>query len=186
MQNKDDALRERMLVESLRRGSREAFDAIYRRYAARLTAYCMAYTKNAEAAKEIVQETFIKLWDKRATLNSRIGAGALLFTMAKNRIIDAFRHHLSDGTYEDYLRYADVLVSADTTASKIEYSEFVSMLRKAIALLPQTQRKVITLCRLEGLSVQEAAASLGLSEQTVKNSLSLGLKQLYRHITYNT
>ncbi len=179
----DDILRERLLIAGLREDSRQAFDIIYRSYAGRLLAYCTTYTKNAEVAKEIVQEAFIKLWDMRRTVRPDQGLGALLFTMVRHRIIDEFRRLLSRGIYDDYLRYVDCIESDDTSASAVEYGEFVAKVRKALSSLPSTQRRAIEMCRLEGLSAKEAAAKLSLSEQTVKNSLSLGLKTLHKLLT---
>lgn len=172
-----------MLVEALRRGSRQAFNEIYRRHSGSLRAYCMAMVKNEDDAKEIVQEAFIKLWDMRESIRSDEGVPALLFRMARNRIVDAFRRHLSHGAYDDYLAYADSLAASGTTADKIEYGEFKACVRDALRQLPRTQRKVIAMCRLLEMSTSEAAVRLGLSEQTVKNQLSLGLKKLYSILT---
>lgn len=179
MQNQAETMRERLLVAALRGGSREAFDEIYRRYSGRLLAYCVAVVKNNDDAKEIVQEAFIKLWDMRGDIRSDEGVAALLFRMAKNRIVDAFRRQLSHGVYDDYLIYTDNIAAPGSTADGIEYGEFKAKVRTALRRLPPTQRKVIALCRLGGLTAAQTAQKLGLSEQTVKNQLSIGLKRLY-------
>lgn len=183
MQNHTDPVRGRMLVSALRAGSRQAFDEIYRRYSGSLTAYCMALVKNEDDAKEIVQEAFIKLWYMRESIRSDEGVSALLFRMARNRIVDAFRRHLSHGVCDDYLAYADSLEASGTSDGKIEYGEFKARVREALRKLPRTQRNVIALCRLLEMSTADAAARLGLSEQTVKNQLSLGLRRLYNILT---
>lgn len=177
--NKDSRRRERHLIERLRGDSREAFDEIYRMYANRLLAYCRAITKDKESAKEITQIAFIKLWDARRSIRTDEQIGSLIFRMARNEVIDAFRLQLRRGAYEDYLCYIDQLPSNDSSTSRIEYNEFVEKLMRALDCLPPTQRQAIKLCRLQGLDNQEVARRLNLSEQTIRNQLSLGLKRLY-------
>ncbi|MCM1070862.1 MAG: RNA polymerase sigma factor [[Clostridium] fimetarium] len=177
--HKDNGKRERHLIERLRGDSREAFDEIYRMYAGRLLSYCRAITKDKETAKEITQIAFIKLWDARRSIRTDDNIGSLIFRMARNEVIDAFRAQLRRGAYEDYLEYIDQVPANDSSTSRIEYHEFVEKLMKALDCLPPTQRQAITLCRLQGLGNQEAARRLNLSEQTVRNQLSLGLKRLY-------
>lgn len=172
-----------MLISALRRGSRRAFDELYRRHSGRLTAYCKGLVKNDDDAKEIVQEAFIKLWDMREDIRNDEGVSTLLFRMARNRIVDAFRRRLSHGVYDDYLAYTDSLAASGTSADTIEYGEFKARVRRALGLLPATQRKAIAMCRLLEMSTAEAAGRLGLSEQTVKNQLSLGLKRLHNLLT---
>lgn len=73
-------------------------------------------------------------------------------------------------------------MSADSASSRVEYDDFVARLHRELALLPETQQKVIRLSRVEGLSNKEIATKLNLSEQTVKNQLSLGIKQLRKKL----
>jgi len=79
--------------------------------------------------------------------------------------------------YEEYVNNMDFL-SEENAYSRLEYDEFVQKLYAAMKKLPLTQQKVITLSRMQQLSNKEVAEELSLSEQTVKNQLSLGLKTL--------
>lgn len=88
-----------------------------------------------------------------------------------------YRANLNSLVYEDYVDYQSEL-AVDDIANKIEYDEFIRELKRALGTLPATQRKVIELSRLHELSNKEIAQELSLSEQTVKNQLSLGLKAL--------
>ena len=173
--------REQELIAALGTGSREAFDEIYQCYAARLLIYCRAVVKDDNRAREIVQDVFVKLWDIRASVHTQTNIGALLFVIARNRITDGFRRALRSPVYDDYLDYVDRVASDNGSGSDIEYAEFLGMVRHAISRLPATQQSVIRLCRLDGLTPAEAASALHLSERTVYNQLSLGLREL-RHI----
>lgn len=169
--------KERLLIHSLKHGSTIAFDRIYQMYAKRLYAYSLQFTKSAEDAEEIVQDVFTKLWINREGIKQEDSLKSLLFTIAKHLLINAFRSKVNQQIYEDYVEYANELSTNDTT-NRIEYNEFLKAVEQNIATLPNTQQKVIKLSRFEHLSNKEIAERMQLSEQTVKNQLSVGLKLL--------
>lgn len=173
-------LREELLIQELKEGSRKAFDTIYQIYAKRLFAYCYQFTKTREDAEEIVQDVFVQLWLKRKLIRQTETLRSLLFIMSKNNLINAYRARLNSPVFEDYILYREKNSVSDASYA-LEYDEFVIRLRKALKQLTTTQQKVIELSRFQGLSNQEIAVELSLSEQTVKNQLSVGLKSL-RHI----
>lgn len=168
---------EHSLIVELKRGSKEAFDRIYRLYAGRLLAYCIQYTKSHEDAEEIVQDVFVALWKGRETIRQKETLQSLLFIMSKYRVINAYRSTLNSPVYEDYVNYQHEL-SAGEDCHPMEYEQYVNAVRTAIHRLPLTQQRVITLSRFSQLSNKEIAERLSLSEQTVKNQLSVGLKTL--------
>ena len=168
---------EHLLIAGLKIGSKEAFDEIYRRYAGRLLAYCVQYTKCREDAEEIVQDVFVALWNNRQTIRQEETLQSFLFTISKHRVINAYRSTLNSPVYEDYVDYQNKL-SADEDYHRVEYEQYVRIVKDAIRRLPSTQQRVITLSRFSQLSNKEIAERLSLSEQTVKNQLSIGLKTL--------
>ncbi len=165
------------LIQDLKRGSHKAFDRIYRMYSKRLYAYSLQFTKSPEESEEIVQEVFIKLWSDRLKIKQDETLRSLLFIMAKHRLINAWRFKVNHPVYEDYVNYLNVL-STEDAHKKLEYNEFLGRFRQIMKMLPLTQQKVIHLSRIKQLSNKEIAEALSLSEQTVKNQLSLGLKAL--------
>ena len=97
--------------------------------------------------------------------------------MAKNYLINAFRKKVNQPVYEEYIIYKNELFVEDALY-KLEHEEFVKRFHRALATLPVTQKNVITLAKIEQLTNKEIAIKLSLSEQTVKNQLSIGLKKL--------
>ncbi|WP_373844059.1 RNA polymerase sigma factor, partial [Bacteroides heparinolyticus] len=77
-------MEEALLITRLRNGSYSAFNTLYRMYAKRLYAYCLQFTKSAEESCDIVQETFVKLWENRNKLQDCPSIRPLLFAIAKN------------------------------------------------------------------------------------------------------
>lgn len=110
---------------------------------------------------------------------------AALFLRAKHYLINAYRKVINSPVYEDYMDYLDHYNST-TADSQLEYDDFVRQLNQMLAKLPKTQQEIIRLSKLEMLNNQEIAEKLNYSEQTVKNQLSMGLKQLRQLISNRT
>lgn len=175
--NDADNLIEIKLISELKKGSLKAFDAIYDMYVKRLYVYCLQYTKSEEDAEEIVQDVFVRLWINRENIRQVETLRSLLFIMSKHHLINAYRTRINSPVYEDYVKYQDN-ISAEVQGHPLEYEEFVKQLKTALYKLPVTQRQVIEMSKLKQLTNKEIALELELSEQTVKNQLSLGLKKL--------
>ncbi|WP_294585969.1 RNA polymerase sigma-70 factor [uncultured Bacteroides sp.] len=176
MEKHIDNIEER-LISALKLGSGKAFDSIYQMYSKRLYAYCLQFTKSPEESEEIVQDVFVKLWQNRTLIRQNETLRSLLFIMAKHQLINAYRSKVNHPVYEEFIDYKDTL-SVEDAHTRLEYNEFKQAFQKAIDSLPDTQRKVISLSRIHQLSNKEIAEKLSLSEQTVKNQISLGLKVL--------
>jgi len=168
---------EKDLIRELKEGSNKAFDKIYQMYSKRLYAYSIQFTKSSGDAEEIVQDVFLKLWMNKENIRQEETLRSLLFIMAKHNLINAYHSKVNHPIYEEYVNNMDFL-SEENAYSRLEYDEFVQKLYAAMKKLPLTQQKVITLSRMQQLSNKEVAEELSLSEQTVKNQLSLGLKTL--------
>ena len=164
------------LIALLKQGSQEAFKSLYDLYARRLYAFCMEYTKSREDTEEIVQDAFIWLWRNRASIRQESTIKNLLFLRVKHFLINAWRARVNTPIFEDYVDYINSL-PADSR-DHLEYMDFRDTVMSIIDQLPKTQSKVVKMSRLEGFKNKEIAEKLRLSEQTVKNALSMGLKFL--------
>lgn len=168
---------ERLLISQLRQGSHKAFDILYGLYAKRLYLFCMHYNKSAYDSEDIVQETFVKLWQNRAKLKDSDSLGPYLMTMSKNLLINSYKKRVNSNIYLDYVMYRDAM-KAEHLDTMLNFSEFFTLVDDKIKQLPQTQQKIIRLSRFDDLSNKEICEVLNLKDQTVKNQLSMGLKRL--------
>lgn len=166
------------LIDELRKGSIHAFDAIYNKYSKRMYAYCIKFTKSSEDAEEVVQDVFLRLWKIREDIKATDSLSSLLFIISKSYLIKAFHKSINSQIFEDYVNYQDAISSKEKCDSKLCYNDFVAVVKANLLKLPKTQREVIKLSKFEGKSVREISESMSLSEQTVRNQLSLGLKSL--------
>ncbi len=173
---KDGNYDEAELIAKLKQSSEKAFSELYAMYAKRLYAFCLEYTKSRENTEEIVQDTFLWLWKSRTTIRQETTIRNLLFLRVKHYLINAWKANLNSPVFEDYVEYFNL--PSGETADKLEYDDFLEKVESLIGDLPKTQAMVLRLSRLEGFRNKEIAEKLHLSEQTVKNALSQGLKYL--------
>ena len=169
--------KEDIFIWLLKHDSQWAFDNLYRMYAHRLFAFALEYCHHKETAEEIVEDTFIWIWNHRHDIKQEKTLFNLIFIKARHLLINAYRATLNSPHFEDYVNYSNSL-GTEEQESQLEYDEFMHVIRQGLDRLPLTQRRVIELSRFEQKSIIEIASMLNLKEQTVRNQLSLGLKQL--------
>ncbi|MGN0281229.1 MAG: RNA polymerase sigma factor [Prevotella sp.] len=175
---------ESALIKDLKLGSVKAFNEIYELYARRLYGFCLKYAKSRDTVDEIVSDTFVWIWNNRENIRQDETLQSIIFIKARHLLINAYRKILHSPTYEDYMDYLDHKEAGDNADGQIEYDEFVSQVNAMLDKLPKAQREIIRLSKMEMMSNKEIATRLNYSEQTVKNQLSLGLKELKKMLRY--
>src|SRR5699024_1190803 len=80
-----------IIIKALKDGRKKAFDEVYKTYYKRLCQYLLNFTQDQAKIEDIVQETFITLWDKRKDLNIKKSPESYLFRTAHNKFIDTYR-----------------------------------------------------------------------------------------------
>ena len=163
-------------VTALKEGSREAFTMLYNLYADRLYSFALVQTKNKQMAEDVVQDTFLKLWNNRSNLNCYGNVQALVFTMARNLIIDAFRRQTANVDIESYLQQHEAISNATSPEDSLYFNETKVHIQQAKALLSSKECKIYEMSREQNMPIKEIAETLNLSPQTVKNYLTSTLK----------
>lgn len=169
------------IIERLRSGQKEAFDAIYDIYGRRVLAFCIRLTGSKEDAEDVAQDVFLNLWRNRDDIREVDTLGPFLFISARNRILNLWKTRLNSTLYNDYVNLMRQNITQNDFEN-IEYREFEKMVVAEMEKLPKTQRRVVRMSRLENLDVTEIAGEMGLSVQTIKNALSAGLKTLRKSL----
>lgn len=164
------------LAEEIRSGSEIAFEAVFSRHWKPLYAFVFRLINDEDQTKDILQNTFLEVWNRRASLFAADSLMPLLIKIAKNEVITLFR--------KDKVRLAgdEILIrNLQQIASAEEYliaTELQVEIDKELVKMPQNMRQCFRLSKYENRSVKEIAAELMLSEQTVKNNISEALKRL--------
>lgn len=163
------------LLRRLKQDDERAFDALFRHYSALVYRFAFSYLKSRPAAEEIVQECFIKIWEKRAQLRDDVPLKGYLFTTAHHAVLNELRrdqHHLR--------LHGQVAAAAGpaSVANEAEYQEMEALYAAALDRLPPKQREVFVLSRQLGLSYPEIAERQGVSVKTVEAHIMQALKTM--------
>lgn len=169
-----------MIVTALRHDSLKAFNTVYSLYAGKLLNYMGNAARFKEDAEEVVHDIFMEFWNNRHKLTEDINIQNLLFSIAQKRRIDMFRKSLRLPIFQDCMDFQDELATNDD--NNLEYIEFCKRIENAISKLPERIQEFVVLSRIYGLSNNEIAARLQVSEKTVRNGISCGLKLLKAHL----
>lgn len=170
-------------VKNFREGSEIAFGEIYNHYGLKVYRFSYSFLKDKQQSEEIVQETFISLWESRHKFDESKALEPYLFTIAKRLVLDQLRKVVSNKTLIERLTVT-IASQHNQTEEQVIFSDLLVFAEKAINDLPQQQQLVFRLSRLEGLSYDEIAERLNLSRNTVKNHLIVAVKKLKNHF-YN-
>lgn len=164
-------------INDFREGDETAFRDIYLHFSPKIYRFAFSYLKDKEHAEEIVQETFLCLWENRRKFGDERPLAPYLFTITKRLVLDQLRKKISTANLRTKL-LAKISEHHNETEEQIIFSDMLVYAEKAIRELPQQQQTVFRLSRVEGLSYDEIADRLSLSRNTVKNHLVVAVKKL--------
>jgi RNA polymerase sigma-70 factor (ECF subfamily) len=167
----------RQLLERLRGDDVAALDAALRLYWNPLRGYLTRWLGSADAAEDVAQQTFLKLWERRGEWRLEGSLRGLLFRVARNLAISDQRNLAAKR--RAHLQFALQRPPPLRGAlDRLQDHELGAALDAAIAQLPARRREVFVLRCINGLSYREIAAAMQISEQTVANQLNRALTTL--------
>jgi RNA polymerase sigma-70 factor, ECF subfamily len=138
--------------------------------------HAFKYVQNTVTAEEIVQDLFVKLWEKRDELVIQGSITAYINIALKNTCFNYLKHQKIVVNYQQsYVMQND----ADSQIDNEEHSfELEGHILEAIEQLPPKRKEIFLLSRVEGMKYQEIASTLGISVKTVEAQMGSALKQL--------
>lgn len=163
-------------------GDEASFEIVYHFYYPKLKYFAQQYICDSEIAKNIVQDVFTELWNKKRSLKQDTNLNAWLFTVTKNKSLKVISQLKSQYNYDNYLkiRQLDVnyksLVNFET--GDIVFEELQMQLQASLNCLSPACRKVFEMSRFEEKKNREIADELNLSIKTVEAQISKALKTL--------
>jgi RNA polymerase sigma-70 factor (ECF subfamily) len=173
MLNEQLPCEESRIIQALNEGCERALRYVYDKYSGRIYFLAMKFLKSPEQAQELVQDVFLKLWEKRTELDKDRPIEAWLYTVARNRVINQFKKMAREQVKRVSQPVAEErLQAAEEADGRILERETSYLLQEAIRRLPEKQREVYTLARLEGYSRMEIAEQMQISALTVKTHMS--------------
>lgn len=153
------------------------FSDIFRQHEHKLYTLILRLTKSDQAAKDILQEVFLKLWLQRDNLSTINNIEAWLYRITENKIIDFLRKTSADNRLKKKL-WNDLQHSADDMGQRLENKEYNQILRKAIDRLPAQRKLIYRMNKEDGMNYEQIASELQISKHTVKNQLFSAIQEL--------
>lgn len=150
------------------------FEELFNNYSGDLKRFIYYKTQDLDKTHDILQETFVKLWERCGSVDYT-KVKSYLFTTANNIFLNSVKH-------TNVVRAYAKLPQKNTTQESPEYlmieKEFLEKLEHAISILPETQKEVFLLSRIEKKKYREISDLLGISVKAVEKRMHLALKSM--------
>jgi RNA polymerase sigma-70 factor (ECF subfamily) len=170
------------LMERVRDSDMEAFRALFDRYQPIIFRQALFHTRQTDLSHDVVQETFVRIWERRTSLRPHRSFLALAMSISNNLVLDVAKHRKVRERLEGKIP-RPTLSEGDDPHEALELTmledELVAVINEGLG---EKCRTVFLLSRFEGKSNREIAELLGLSPKTVENQINHALKVLRKRL----
>ena len=178
-----DRATELEVVSRLRAGDPAAFDQVYDEYRGRLFSFLARLSRNRDLAEELLEETWLRLVTSARRLQADTRLGPWLFTVARNLYYSACRSRLfEEECSAQLIGLWPVASSRSSPFEELAASELERRIERALAALPASDREVLLLVSVNGVSPAEAAAICEVNAVTLRQRLSRARARLQRQL----
>jgi len=169
------------LLPKVATGDSEAFKVLYHQYRHRLYGFLYQLTKSHSVSEDLLQDTFLRIWEDRARLAEIKDFKAYVFTMVKHRALNSLKRI---GKEELLIRQMALDPEAEDwgTESNVRYNELKRNIDRVVRQLPPQQRTVYQMSREQGLRQEEISERLNVTVTTVKKHLTLSLRYIRKNL----
>ena len=168
---------EKVLVNKLMEGDSSAFENIYSAYYKDLVVFALRYTNDLNAAEEIVQDTFVKIWEEHRSISITVSLRSYLMKIVKNDFLDRLRHDKIVKNHNVFVQENSPLFENETESYLLQ-SELQGLIDEALKKLPDEIAETFRLNRFKGMKYREIAKMYGISERTVEVRIGKALHML--------
>ena len=170
-----DATSDQGLVAAIQAGDRAALAALYDRYAPQMLGVAMRILQNRRDAEDLLHDTFLEIWHKAKSYDpERASVRTWLLLRVRSRAIDRLR---ALTMMQNYVM-AEAAAASEENFTEPSHSIEQMQARRALAILPEAQRRVLELGYFQGLSCQEIATVCDVPIGTIKSRLAAALVKL--------
>lgn len=176
---------DRELIKKIKSGDQRAFELLFRLLHKKLCNYAYIFVRDYSVSDEIIQETFIKVWETKDSLKEGQSVSAFLYKCVHNNSINYLKKKkVSSQFSEKYLNEIRASLSTveqdfnEELIGKISLENLETRLTSAIDELPGQCREIFLLSRFENLTYQEIANKLEISVNSVKTQISRAFQKI--------
>ncbi|WP_235884324.1 RNA polymerase sigma factor [Pedobacter hiemivivus] len=159
---------EKLLLQQIAMGDEAAFKSIFDNYKARTFTFVVNFIHSKADAEEIVQDTFLGLWQNRNSLTTVEHPRNYIYTVVRNRTL----RYLSNVARDEKMMkvvWANMQEEVNPTEEALQLKESQALINQALSMLSEQKQKVFKMCREQGMSHENIALEIGLSKSRVKN-----------------
>lgn len=172
---------EKTLTSRLLAGDRSAFSFIFNAYYKDLVIFAASFTKDVNIAEEIVQDTFVRLWEDHELIKVDISLKSYLLKTVRNKCIDWYRHKKIKQKHAGVMKERTPCFTCDTD-NYLMFSELQEQLDIALNKLPDEISTPFRMNRSKGLKYHEIADILGVSVRTIEVRIGKALHMLHNYL----
>ncbi|WP_289053093.1 RNA polymerase sigma-70 factor [Carboxylicivirga marina] len=174
---------ESVIAQKIKCGNLEVFQDFYKTNYKRLHNYATLFLSQSDEAEDVVQDTFINLWNKRASINVEQSIGGLLYRAIRNQCLNAIKHSKVKDKFIEFAKKYDSIDTVYREDFNLETSDsdtfyVYSQISKAIDELPQKRKEVYKLSKIEGQTHNEIAQQLDITTKGVERHITMANKAL--------
>jgi RNA polymerase sigma-70 factor, ECF subfamily len=171
------------LIKNIKNGDGKAFNYLYKTYYKVFSNFATSYLKDEFVAGNIVQDTFMTLWEQRDNLDSVTNLPAYLLTIVKNKALNHLHRQAIKAKIEQTLQVQavrEIELRCKTLSAcdpeQMFHADVENIIRETLETLPSQCRKVVIMSRFNGLTNKEIASELGISVKAVEFHITKALK----------
>lgn len=175
---------EKAILKRVQHGDKDAFESLFNAYYSQLFNYAREILKDRDAAEEVVEDSFLRLWENRGHIHIETSIRAYLYRSVYNRCLNHLKHLKVRDKYRLYFTHHvtnpeyEASYSFDFPLSRLVNKELEKMIGEAIGKLPSRCREIFIMSRVEEMKHEKIAEKLGISQNTVKTQISRALSKL--------
>ncbi|MFV0270146.1 MAG: RNA polymerase sigma-70 factor [Macellibacteroides fermentans] len=173
-----------LIIKQLQDGNEKVFEQIVREYWPRMFKFALIYTQNNETSQELVQDTFLVLWNNRAILKDNTNLITYLMVVLRNKCLNLLEQtrirqlYIEEIDDETIYQRTNLYVLQDEASQIVESEDLHKAIERALSKLPEKTREIFMLSRYDGLKNQQIAETKNISQKTVEYHISKALQIL--------
>jgi RNA polymerase sigma-70 factor (ECF subfamily) len=167
-----------VLIKQFLAGNEHAFNMLTYKWQQPLFNFCLRYIGDSDCAKDIVQLVLLKIYQKLKTLEDHSKFSTWIYSITRNLCLDEIRRKKHESLENKNLDIAD----SKNYEDELSQEDTAVIIKKALQKIPEDQREVVVLKTYQNLKFVEIAEILGISINTVKSRMYLGLKALKPYV----
>ncbi len=169
-------------LTDLKLGREMAFNYFYEKYSLQLYRKLLKMVQIDVVAEELLQDLFMKIWENRDKIDPQQSFKAYLYRIAERIVYDYFRKLAREAKASNFIIANSSDVDEQFDADLLE-TEMRSKIQEAIAKLPEQQRIVFNLCKIEGKSYEEVGHILGITPGTINTHITRATKKIKAYLS---